>query len=364
MSKKKLRFIINPIAGTGKKGNIARSIHQLISKEVFDYEIVYTEAAGHGVELAKEAVGLGYYGVVAVGGDGTVNEIARAVSHSETALGIIPCGSGNGLARHLRIPLQTERAIRMLNKGVVYELDYGVCGNIPFFCTCGMGFDAFISEKFSHCSKRGPLTYMEHILKSGLTYKPDLYTITNEDGSIRSEAFLITCANASQYGNDVFIAPKASMQDGQMDIIMMEPFNAIDAPQIVMQLLNKNIENNDHVRKYHAKSVHITRKNEGPFHCDGEPHWGGTELDIAIVPKGFRAIANPRHFEKKSSPFLFSPAEWVEELTELQSNFLRLNKQFGKTLASSLSPSTILKGLIGERNENSSLPPDEGKQSK
>lgn len=351
MSKKKLRFIINPIAGTGKKGAIARSIQQLINKETFDYEIMYTQAAGHGATLAKEAVELDYYAVVAVGGDGTVNEIAKAISHSKTAMGIIPCGSGNGLARHLRIPLQAERAIRLLNKGVVYDLDYGICAGEPFFCTCGMGFDAFISEKFSHTSKRGPLSYMEHILKSGLSYEPELYTITNKEGSIHSKAFLITCANASQYGNDVFIAPKASMQDGQMDIIMIEPFKAIDAPQIVMQLFSKNIENNEHVRKYHAKAVHISRKHEGPFHCDGEPFWGGTEIDITIVPKGFRVIANPRLFERKRTPLLFSPAEWLEGLKELQDNFMNKKISLGRNLVSTLSSTPLLKSLRNEREQ-------------
>lgn len=351
MNKKQLLFIVNPISGTSKKKAVVSSIHKILDKERYDYSIAYTEYAGHGAELAAQAAQKGMYGVVAVGGDGTVNEVAQSIAHTQTALGIIPCGSGNGLARHLRIPLQAEKAIRLLNHGKVYDLDYGICSGKPFFCTCGMGFDAFISDKFSQSSKRGPLSYLEHILRAGLTYQPNTYTIDSADGSIHSEAFLLTCANASQYGNDVFIAPKASMQDGKMDVILMEPFGAIESAQIMMQLLNQNIENNSHVHKYQAQKIHVTREKEGLVHCDGEPFLAGRELDIEIVPQGFKAIVKSRHFEKKRSPLLLTPQFWVDELENLQHTIWEQNKRLGNTLASSFSPTNLLKKIAGKTED-------------
>lgn len=351
MSKKTLLFVINPISGTSQKQSVVSSIHRILDTEKYDYSIVYTEYAGHGAELAAKAAEKGVYGVVAVGGDGTVNEVARAVAHSQTALGIIPLGSGNGLARHLRIPLQAEKAIRLLNHGRVYDLDYGRCADRPFFCTCGMGFDAFISDKFSHSTKRGPLSYLEHILRSGLTYQPDTYTIDSADGKIHQEAFVLTCANASQYGNDVYIAPKASMQDGKMDIILIEPFSTLASAQIVMQLLSQNIEKNSRVQKYQAEKIRVTREKEGLVHCDGEPFWAGKEIDIEIVPKGFKAIVKTRHFEKKSPPLFTTPQLWVQEMERLHHRIWEQQKRLGSSLASSLSPANLFKVFSGKSEE-------------
>ena len=149
MSKKKITFILNPISGTHNKNMIPEYIDEIISKDDFDYEIRTTEYAGHAAEIAHDCVEQQVDVVVAVGGDGTVNEVARSLTHSQTALGIIPCGSGNGLARHLCIPLDVKKALRIINHCQIESFDYGVINDLPFFCTCGMGFDAFISFKFA-----------------------------------------------------------------------------------------------------------------------------------------------------------------------------------------------------------------------
>ena len=221
MNKKKIVFIMNPISGTMNKAAIPSLIERYLNHDCFDYEIVQTAYAGHAVELATKAKDEGIDIVVAIGGDGTVNEVARAVVHSNTALGIIPCGSGNGLARHLMLPMNVAKAIQIINEGEIHLLDYGIINDHPFFCTCGMGFDAFISHKFAEAGKRGPITYVENVLKGGLQYKPETYEIRDEHGTTRLKAFLISCANASQYGNNAYIAPQASMSDGLMDIVVM-----------------------------------------------------------------------------------------------------------------------------------------------
>ena len=206
MEKKKIIFIINPISGTASKAGIPKLIERYLDHEAFDYEIKLTEYAGHASVIATEAKDNHVDIVVAVGGDGTVNEVARAIVHSQTALGIIPCGSGNGLARHLLLPLNMAKAIKIINACEIHQLDYGIINEHPFFCTCGMGFDAFVSHKFAEAGKRGPITYVENVLKEGLKYKPETYEIRDESGTTRLKAFLISCANASQYGNNAYIA--------------------------------------------------------------------------------------------------------------------------------------------------------------
>ena len=221
--KKNITFIVNPISGTKSKDALPLLVKQLIDDSLYECEIIKTEYAGHAAELASQCVNDHIDICVAVGGDGTVNEVARSLAHSETALGIIPCGSGNGLARHLCLPMDMKQALQVINAGKTDYFDYGVINDQPFFCTCGMGFDAYVSLKFAESGKRGLATYVENVLKEGLTYKPDTYIITDESGNHQYNAFLVVCANASQYGNNAYIAPEASMQDGLLDVIIMEP---------------------------------------------------------------------------------------------------------------------------------------------
>ena len=159
--KKEIIFIVNPRSGTHDKSDIPRVIEQTIDKAKFDYRVQFTEYAGHAAEIARRCVASDVNIVVAVGGDGTVNEVARSLVHTETALGIVPCGSGNGLARHLCIPMDIRKAIAIINRCNIEALDYGVINSLPFFCTCGVGFDALVSEKFAQAGKRGPITYMQ-----------------------------------------------------------------------------------------------------------------------------------------------------------------------------------------------------------
>ena len=171
---------MNPISGTASKANIPKLIEETIDKGLFDYELRLTERAGHAAEIAAEAQREGADIVVAIGGDGTVNEVARAIIDTPTALGIVPCGSGNGLARHLMLPMNAKKAIEIINRAEIHELDYGMINGHPFFCTCGMGFDAFVSHKFAEAGKRGPITYVENVLREGLKYKPETYQIQDE----------------------------------------------------------------------------------------------------------------------------------------------------------------------------------------
>lgn len=291
--KKKIAFIMNPISGTTSKDRIPHLIETTLDQDLYEYNILMTERAGHASELAVSARDEGIDIVVAVGGDGTVNEVARSIVHSDTALGIIPCGSGNGLARHLMLPMNLKKAIQIINRCEIHDLDYGVINGYPFFCTCGMGFDAFVSMKFAEAGKRGPITYVENVLREGLKYKPETYEIEDENGKMRYKAFLISCANASQYGNNAYIAPQASMSDGLMDVIIMEPFDVLEAPQISIDMFNKTLDKSSKIKTFKCKKLRIHRKEAGVIHFDGDPVMTDKDIEIELKEKGIRIIVNP-----------------------------------------------------------------------
>lgn len=298
--KKRIVFVVNPISGTQGKKAILKWIDERIDRSIYDYSIVKTEYAGHASQIALEAVKGGADVVVAIGGDGTINEIARSLVHTDTALGIIPCGSGNGLARHLHIPMEPKAAIDIINRGEQLCIDYGKINNIPFFCTCGVGFDAFVSLKFADSGKRGLLTYLENTLHESLTYQPETYEIENEEGTVKHKAFLIACGNASQYGNNAYITPQASLMDGLMDITIMEPFTVLDVPSLSFQLFNKTIDQNSRVKTMRAKKIKIHRAQEGVLHFDGDPLMAGKELEVEIIPRGLRVVALEKKRKEKS----------------------------------------------------------------
>ena len=308
VTKKKIVFIMNPISGTSSKAAIPKLIDETIDHERFDYEICTTEYAGHACEIATRAKNDGIDVVAAVGGDGTVNEVARSIVQSDTALAIVPCGSGNGLARHLMLPINVRKSIEVINRCEVHDLDYGIINGLPFFCTCGMGFDAFISMKFAMSGKRGPISYAENVLKEGLSYQPETYEIIDETGKKRHKAFLISCANASQYGNNAYIAPQASMSDGLLDVIIMEPFDLLDAPQISIDLFNKTLDKNSKIKTFKAKQIHVHREKPGCIHYDGDPTMADADVDISLVSKGIKIVVNPDADKSKIQPNMVQTA--------------------------------------------------------
>lgn len=307
---KQILFIINPISGHGGKDHVADLIEEHLDHSRFEHKVVFTEYAGHASELTQKAVKEGYDTVVAVGGDGTVNEVARALVHAPTALAILPSGSGNGLARHLQIPIDIARAINIINEDCVHVLDYGKINGTAFFCTCGMGFDAFLSQKFAEAGRRGFATYLEKALTDGLWYKPEHYSISyvDEEGNpqeIHEKAFLITCANATQFGNNAMIAPHASMKDGLLDVVILKPFHNIEAPIVGYQLFSGKFPSSSYVKHYFkASRLSVKRMMEGPVHCDGEPFMAGENVEVEIIPSALHVMVNPHTHPHNETGFM------------------------------------------------------------
>ena len=309
--KKKISFIINPISGTQGKEQVLKWIDERRDKEKYAQEVVYTERAGHAVEIASQKAREGVHAVVAIGGDGTINEIARSLVHTQTALGIIPCGSGNGLARHLQIPMEPKKAIDIINEGLIDVIDYGKINEVPFFCTCGVGFDAFVSLKFANAGKRGLLTYLEKTLQESLTYQPETYELETEDGTYKYKAFLIACGNASQYGNNAYIAPQATLTDGLLDVTILEPFTVLDVPSLAFQLFNKTIDQNSRIKTFRCKNLRIHRSKPGVIHFDGDPMQADENVNIEIIQKGLRVIVPKTTVEKDNANVLQRAQEYV-----------------------------------------------------
>jgi len=292
--KSKIAFIINPFSGTGKKEDIPALIKQELDATVFEYEIVFTDYRGHGTELAKQFVDKEFQIIVAVGGDGTVNEVGQSLIHSNSTLGIIPIGSGNGLARHLGIPINIKKAIRQLNHSEPILMDYGLVNNRPFFCTCGTGFDAYVSTEFAKGKKRGMMSYIEKIITGYFSYKSQNYHLHGEGIDLDSKAFVITFANASQWGNNAYIAPQASVQDGKLDISIMSSFPIIAIPTLALQLFAKTIDKDLFMTTLRSEKITLLREASGPFHYDGEPYVEGKEIQIDTIADGLKVLVNKR----------------------------------------------------------------------
>lgn len=290
---KNIAFIVNPISGTKTKNRVAKLIRELLDPQLFAPTLVVTEYAGHATQLAQQFALQEYYAVVAVGGDGTVNEVASGLLGSNTALGIIPNGSGNGFARHLDISTRMNRAIEMLNSSEVIHVDYGLVNDIPFFSTFGVGFDAVVAHDFAD-SSRGFKGYVQSIFKDLFQYKPESYHLEGEGIDLTTTAFLINFANAGQWGYDAYIAPKASVQDGWLDVAVVTEFPMTAAAGLALSLFTKDIDENLHMNTLRAKEITLTRENEGAVHIDGTPTQMGKELHVKIVEDGLRVLVKKR----------------------------------------------------------------------
>lgn len=301
---KRIMLIVNPISGTGNKKDVPEVVERTLAAEGYSTDVRFTGGRGDATMFASEASDKGYYGVLACGGDGTVNETARALCGSQTALGILPAGSGNGLARHLGIPMDVELAMEIVCQRNVVPSDYGSVNGVPFFCTFGMGFDAAVSHRFARQNHRGLLSYVRSALSEYVQFRPTTYTISANGKLLTEKAFLVAVCNASQWGNNAYIAPEASLTDGLLDITVVHSGSPIDAAVMGMDIFTGFISKNTMVHCFRAPAAVIYRSEKGEAHVDGEPmildeildvkcHRGALRLFTPLDRDRFRPIVTP-----------------------------------------------------------------------
>ena len=289
--KRKILIIHNPKAGKKKNISLINELEKWNKDGNHPYDYIETKYSKHAFEIAKKAKKEEYNCIVAAGGDGTINEIASALINTNVNLGIIPMGSGNGLARHNLIPLNLEKAFLTLYNGKPIKIDAGLINENYFFCAAGIGFDAKVSEKFAKSTTRGLIYYFLIALKEYLTYKSKNYHLQLKSTKCDKKAFFITFANANQFGNHAYIAPQAIIDDGLINICIVKPFPWYQGFRLAYQLFNKKIEESSIYESFKSDKVDITSKNQIHFHYDGEIMTNKTcKIEVEILPKALQII--------------------------------------------------------------------------
>lgn len=287
----RIRFIVNPSAGR-RKGDVGALIRETLDRSGVDFEVLWTQRRGHAEALAREAAQEGIGLVVAAGGDGTVHEVASGLLGTETALGILPCGSGNGLARALGIPLDLRRACRALLTAGVRRIDAGRVNGQPFFATAGVGLDALVAARYEASKRRGLLPYVALTARTFLARAPEEVTLTlDARPPLTARPILLTVANTEQYGGGAIIAPGARPDDGLLDVCLMEDVPLFRALLHAPRLFTGAIHRMRGVRLFRAAAVQIVRPAPGPFQMDGEALQGEAILSVQVVPGALKVAA-------------------------------------------------------------------------
>lgn len=256
----------------------------------WEVEVVYTKGHGDATRLALSAVEKGCDTVIAAGGDGTINETAAALCGTGVVLGILPCGSGNGLARHLGIPVDLREGLKVILESHPEDIDYATVNDMKFFCTCGVGFDAAVSAAFAKKKTRGKFTYLQSTFETYASYEPEHYTISANGKKLTEKAFLVAVCNASQYGNNAYIAPRASINDGLLDVTIIHAGNTLSTALVGVDMMTGMIERNMLIQTFRTDNIVIERERRGPSHLDGEPLEMDECLDIRCHHNGLRVF--------------------------------------------------------------------------
>ena len=278
------------MSGGKSKDGVPELINKYLDHSIFAYETIFSTGIKHARDVARERAA-DYDLIVAVGGDGTINEVASAIAGTDTVLGVIPYGSGNGLSRFLDVPMNAERAIKSINDSRVISIDAGKINGRWFFNMAGMGFDAHISQVFANGSeKRGFISYLKSSLQEINKYKAQNYLLEIDGVKYEREAFMLSLANSSQYGNNAHVSPTASVQDGLLDVCVIKQFPLYRFPEMGVRMFTKTAGSSKFVEIIKGKHIVITRSQPGPIHLDGEPREAGLDLDITVMPAALKII--------------------------------------------------------------------------
>lgn len=274
-----------------RKKNLPDKIAENIDTARYEYEIKYSEYAGHAKILAEEAVAEQFDIVVAAGGDGSINEIGVPLIGTDVALGIIPCGSGNGFSHHVDLPMNAVKAIQVINQGQRHKVDTVTVNGIPFISIAGTGFDAKIADDYAKDPRRGFDTYFKYIIRNYVTYREQNYTIIMPEQTIETKALFISFANSDEQGYNIPISPHASLQDGKVDLCVVRKPNPLELPIVGGYMLDKMMDKAPKVDIYQTSEAKIIREKADVINIDGESIMTGKDLEIKVKPLSLNIIA-------------------------------------------------------------------------
>lgn len=283
----KTLFLVNPRSGAKRRYDISTLIHENAGE---GYEVRLCERKEDLDAVIDEAEREGFDVVYAVGGDGTVHEIAKRLIGRSPALGILPIGSGNGFARHINLPMEPRASLRACGQLRIVTIDTGVVNGIPFLGTMGIGFDALIADRFASSNVRGFTTYAKIGLREFFRYRSEEYELTIDGEPLHRRTFTIAIANSSQYGNDARIAPHASVTDGLLDVVLLDDVSFLGALALFPRLMRGTIDRSPRVTTLRGRHIEIRRYASGPAHLDGEPFTFPELLIIDVKPASLRVL--------------------------------------------------------------------------
>ena len=280
-------FIVN--SRSGRAARVLPAVRAFASS--LDADLVLTEAPLHATALATAALNRGTTLIVAVGGDGTLNEVARQLIGTPAVLGLVPCGSGNGLGRHLGIHGSLSHIFAVLRAGHVRTIDTGLADGHPFFTVAGLGFEAEVSARFNQLEQRGFINYLRTAARALGDSAPTTYQIDHAGNRLSVPAFTLAAANSDQYGNRAHIAPDARADDGLLDLIAVPPLSALNAVPLLARLYTNTLHGNRAVLRIRGSQFSVERAGPGLLHTDGETHHAGPRIDFAVRPASLRILA-------------------------------------------------------------------------
>ncbi|MDY0280497.1 MAG: YegS/Rv2252/BmrU family lipid kinase [Salinivirgaceae bacterium] len=285
----KIAFIVNPISGTHTKNSIIRLIHDMFKEPQYEVVIKKTRWAGHAITLAND-LGKVYDVVVAVGGDGTLNEVAQGLLNTSAKFGIVPMGSGNGLARHLQIPINAKKALNRIKQNSPHLIDVLFFNDIPFMNVSGIGFDAKVAYNFAESEKRGLLSYLKQIVRLYFRFLPVETEFVVNNRTFKRAIWLIAIANSSQFGNNAVISPISDVSDGVFEVIILKPFPLWAVPAVVIRMFTKSMHRCKYIEIIQTQNVSIVTSKPIESHVDGTPYKMDTIFNVRIQQGALKVL--------------------------------------------------------------------------
>jgi YegS/Rv2252/BmrU family lipid kinase len=288
----KIIFILNPVSGffNFRRRKVEKVVKQYLKQENLCGEIRYSKYAGHTTELVRQAVEERAKAVVVAGGDGSINEAARSLVHTDTALGIIPCGSGNGLANYLKIPSNIKKSLQIIKNHHVKEADVIKINDHYAFSLAGIGIDAMVAERYHLAKRRGFFTYMRSVFIEYANYVPENIVIKTDNMEIQEKCFCLVFANSNQFGYNFRIAPQADLFDGYMDVVIVKKIPFISAPLSSIKIWTGYADKCLYLSSFKAKKVSIVREKEGVMNIDGDPFKSEINVEAEVLPASLKLI--------------------------------------------------------------------------